>query len=418
MKQIQFILLVLFVTADFPVLGDDSLDTTLTLRQRAYQSLFPSEFEGASLLSDGLAYVQEELGVPVIEHDDAMVLQFLHPVRDSALYRGAGSYLLYYDPLRRIYPKLTIFLTTESDSTLWLTVTERQARRSMTISIGDTTIYTHIPVGLSIKKLFLLPFRVVMEQTKEHINWDSLLTLPDPAEYRKVITMSEAIRELLPTLPDAEDGAIDEHGNLVYIETNKVMEQLPGFNCSGFCKWVVDGLVYPIKNKYLPIEVLKEPTFDGTSLSIPFKELRDPYFGLDWTRNLSKAFYSAIDVLPHTHSIDVTTVYGSEYQKNIGYPIYDLVKILYMLARSEPGHLYLGSINQRFGDAPVLRQHIHVLVLFPYFDSLGRFHVNVFERNVESSLASLQRRYTSGFVHLVRVLAMENFQPLVLNAYE
>jgi len=38
---------------------------------------------------------------------------------------------------------------------------------------------------------------------------------------------------------------------------------------------------------------------------------------------------------------------------------------------------------------PTLRQHHHVIVLFPYFDARGSFQVVVMERNQETSLASL-----------------------------
>jgi hypothetical protein len=70
--------------------------------------------------------------------------------------------------------------------------------------------------------------------------------------------------------------------------------------------------------------------------------------------------------------------------------------------------LYLGSVNAPSALAvsegtPTLRQHHHVIVLFPYFDAQGDFQVSVMERNKETSLASLARRYAAEFVHLVHM---------------
>jgi len=68
-------------------------------------------------------------------------------------------------------------------------------------------------------------------------------------------------------------------------------------------------------------------------------------------------------------------------------------------------------VNTEFGAEPVLRQHVHVAVLFPYFDESGRFSITVLERNVETDIDSLAERYPGSYVHLVRVEADEAFQP-------
>ena len=87
-----------------------------------------------------------------------------------------------------------------------------------------------------------------------------------------------------------------------------------------------------------------------------------------------------------------------------------LRSVLYSLARTEPGTFYLGSVNGLFGSDPVLRQHTHVLVLFPYFDGNGRFEAAVMERSIETSVASLERRYPDDFIHLVRVRGDSDFE--------
>jgi hypothetical protein len=110
-------------------------------------------------------------------------------------------------------------------------------------------------------------------------------------------------------------------------------------------------------------------------------------------------------------SADVRSVSGFQYLEDVGYAVHDLGAVLYNLAVSEPGHFYIGSVNTQFGTAPVLRQHVHIAVFFPYFDEFGRFVVDVMERNVETSLESLEKRYPKDFVHLVRVRADSRFRP-------
>ena len=52
-----------------------------------------------------------------------------------------------------------------------------------------------------------------------------------------------------------------------------------------------------------------------------------------------------------------------------------------------------------------------MIVLLPYFDSAGVFQVVVMERNLQTSLASLTRRYGGEYVHLVHIDADGVFSP-------
>ncbi|MFA7565651.1 MAG: hypothetical protein WCY01_01390, partial [Alkalispirochaeta sp.] len=101
----------------------------------------------------------------------------------------------------------------------------------------------------------------------------------------------------------------------------------------------------------------------------------------------------------------------ARYVEDVGYRVESLSAVLYWLARNEPGTFYLGSVNRLFGSDPVLRQHTHVVVLFPWFDESGRFQVSVMERNVETSLSSLEKRYGKDYIHLVRVRGNPRFEP-------
>ena len=74
----------------------------------------------------------------------------------------------------------------------------------------------------------------------------------------------------------------------------------------------------------------------------------------------------------------------------------------------------VGSI-QLVGTDPVLKQHVHTVVLFPYFDESGVFRLVVMERNSETGISSLKNRYAADHIHLVRLPAFAGYTPPTLN---
>jgi len=331
---------------------------------------------------------------------------------------GAGSYVV-RRPVGASEPdQVKIFL--RSDPGYYLRIFPYENRARMDLHIADIATSRSIPVPLSFEQVLREPLSRIMELTLRTVDWPVLFPMGGTQHYAAVETMVRRARAALTDLPDAEDGAMDQHGNLVFIESLVLQDQEPGFNCSGFAKWIVDGLIGPLSGRYLSIDQLrtKHPNHRGHRWGLRHDELRDPYFGLDWTRNLALAAYSLnvhgtevpdSDIDPRT--ADVNSVPFSRYTRDVGYPVSELGRIMYLLAVSEPGHFYLASLSRPFGEEPVLRQHTHVAVLFPYFDHNGIFRVVVMERNIESSLVSLRRRYESEFIHLVRVQADDRYQP-------
>ncbi|MBI9104661.1 MAG: hypothetical protein JEY99_19760 [Spirochaetales bacterium] len=284
-------------------------------------------------------------------------------------------------------------------------------------------IYGNIVLPLTISQVFTSPLEHVMEMTSARIDW-SVYDAPPPASLsRNKIDVMNQIRREIDRLYDCDDGAMDADGNYVYIETLKAQETTPGgFNCSGFVKWIADGFVLPITGELMDIDSLKlkHPGIRGNSWSEFSEEARDPFFGLDWTRNIAltlAALRGESGITLRTEngpgsfeSADVREVPFFSYAEDIGWGVADLEPILYLLAKSEPGNFYIGSFNISYGEDQVLRQHTHVAALFPYFSALGEFKVAVFERNKETSLDSLNARYANDFVHLVRIQTKGEFQ--------
>lgn len=341
-------------------------------------------------------------------------LLFLNEVEGRFPLYGAGSMIIRRSLSDGAFSQVKVFLRSDERFFVRISPIDDEERVTLSVHAMGVTIHDGLILPFSMDTILQSRFSIVLEATKGIVRWSNLLTDVDPDATAAVRVMAERTREGLSTLPDAEDGAMDEHGNLVFIETLRLQDDLPGFNCSGFAKWVCDGLYGPLAGRYMSIAELKTKhlTSRGHRFSRPLEDERDPYFGLDWSRNLATTVAAArSSYRADVESADVRDVDGFRYLEDIGYEVEDLGLILFRLATAEPGHLYIGSVNTDFGSEPVLRQHVHIVVFFPYFDRTGRFHVDVMERNVETSLESLDRRYSGDFLHLVRVRADSRYEP-------
>ena len=337
----------------------------------------------------------------------AVYLLFVNEAFGEFPLYSAGSWILKKDGKTGALMQVKIFYRTEPGC--YLRLFPRGTRTFMDVYLFDSLLYKAVPLGMSLSVLLTEPFQRIVDRTMTTVDWSILLQNPDPSTYAPVLTMIQKIRRELPYLPDAEDGAMDKNGKLVFIADLRAQGNLPGFNCSGFAKWVADGLYKPKTGEYLDIEALKEKHLSrrGSRITNRFEKDRDPFFGLDWTRNIACSLAGVTE--PEQQDVRYLPFWA--YREDVGYPIEELEGILYTLAVQEGGNFYLGSINREYGTDPILRQHVHVVVLFPYFTEKGEFRVAVFERNVETGLSILKKHYKGNFIHLVRVKADPRFDP-------
>lgn len=350
-----------------------------------------------------------------VEQSDEFAYFVVVPERDGEFALDtAGTYILRRRRDNGRISQLKIFLRSSPEFFVRVQPV-RDDLSVMTVVLGGVPAYQDVPVPLGIPAVMEAPLGELLEVTGGMVDWSLVYPVWSRAEYKPVEIMVSRARSTLNTLPDAEDGAMDENGQLVFIESLVLQDQQPGFNCSGFAKWIVDGLSMGLYGHYLAIDPLKAKHTElrGHRWSDPREDDRDPYFGLDWTRNLASAMLSAErgEGTVDPEESDVRNVPFVTYVEDVGYPVERLKQIMYLLAVEEPGNFYLGSINREFGRDPQLHQHVHVVVLFPYFDSGGHFRVVVMERNVESSVASLDVRYHDDNIHLVRIRASAAYVP-------
>jgi hypothetical protein len=237
------------------------------------------------------------------------------------------------------------------------------------------------------------------------------------------------VRANIGGLQFADDGAINQNGAYALIATGALQpaagkdpsgNDYPGLNCSGFAKWLIDGILEPETGKLLTIADLKKPFGTrGSPFSAPYESL-DPFFGLDWTRNLASIANSTL-IAPQFGKIEEFEVRSAPFSsllpengdgelaenwpgwlKDVGFNVEGLKPLLYTLAIDHPDRFYLAAVSSESyapttptnpRGLPMLRRYFHVTALVPYFNEHGNFRVVVFESAAETNFTAFQKRY-------------------------
>ena len=334
-----------------------------------------------------------------------------------------------------------------SDFNVYLQFRPFLDERSNEMSFVDFVIYDafliqSFPLPIPFDRIMVLPMEEVLALMGNQLPRRYLD--PDPLMYRDSMSFIRSLRERLPELAFIDDGALNEYGEYVYINT--LLPQNPsshnglmGLNCSGFVKWVVDGILRPFTGERLPIAPLKEFFGSrGSSYTDIWESERDPFFGLDWNRNLasqagrilrSPSFSTLEEIevrdIPFSR-LNIRMLGGGinirhpAFIEEAGFPAESLLPLLYTLAIDEPGRIYLAAVNAEMGPPttaanprgiPRIRQYYHVAVLIPYFNERGTFQVAVFESAAETSITAFISRYPGEYVNLVRIPIDGRFDP-------
>ena len=347
-----------------------------------------------------------------------------------------GSWIIKRSETDGSFRQAKIFL--KSDPGTFARVYPAGTRSRIDVIAYGGVLYREVAVPLPFEEVLRSPFSRIRQLTADVIDWD--LFSPDPALYRDMRSLAAAVRDHLAGLAYADDGAIDSDGRSVFISTLADQPAPSGLNCSGFVKWLVDGMLHPITGSYLSVISLRNRMtgWRGGSFTENFEERLDPFFGLDWSRALAKAawstFYPSLtDDSPLSNDVDDAPFAlrvrdadpvngGSTYEAftdnfdDAGIDVRGLKASLFMLAEREPGRFYLAQFNARDREPPSLRRYFHIAALFPYFDDDGIFRVAVFESATETSLDRILADRDYEFVKLVRMPAAARFEPQALSS--
>ncbi|MBN2351867.1 MAG: hypothetical protein JXD23_04790 [Spirochaetales bacterium] len=361
------------------------------------KELKPDEYEYPSF--DG-----EPAGrLKIIFTTDAIFFLFMNRTDKGFPEAGKGNYLIKRsrDTLR--FESLKIFFRDEGYC--YMQVKPRGQESSLDVYLFGRRLYRDVPLPTSLEKLLTAPLSSLLDMTRGRVDWPRLFFHGRRAEDRRVTSVVNSISRELPGVREADDGALDRNGRFVRIADGTPQRGTKGLNCSGFAKWIIDGFYFPVSGALSEIDLLKTKHLDrrGTRWSDVRETERDPYFGLDWTRNLAAALKGArTGDSPDIESCDVRQVPFFDYEEDSGYRMEDLYHVLFFLAVDEPGMAYLGAVNDIYKRDPLLVEYFHVATFFPHFDETGRFRVAVMDQHKDLDVFRFIERYRSEFVHLVR----------------
>jgi hypothetical protein len=309
----------------------------------------------------------------------------------------------------------------------------------MDVVLYDAYVVRSLPLGVPFERLYTMPVEDALNLAGD--KFPRQYFEPFPESYRDQRRFIAEVRKRLPELRYADDGAIDDQGGYVFIETLAVQPSRSkrGLNCSGFAKWLIDGILRPVTGRRLSIPPLKAPFGErGSSHTGLWEDLRDPFFGLDWIRNLasaaagtlrSPAYGSLEEIEVRTGPFSLIINRNGKtaavrsypgFEENAGYGFEGLHPLLYTLAIDEPGKFYLAAVNTEMGPpttpdnlrgTPRMRQYFHIAALVPYFNEYGVFQIAVFESAAETSFSAFKNRYPGHYANLVRVLVETDFDP-------
>jgi hypothetical protein len=292
-----------------------------------------------------------------------------------------------------------------------------------------------IPIAVPFERLYTMPLNDILRLVEN--KFPMRYFQPDISNYRETRTFVAQVRSKLTGLRYVDDGAINENGRFVFIETLQPQPaNLQGFNCSGFSKWIIDGILRPVTGKRLPITPLKAPFGNrGSSFTANYEQQKDIFFGLDWIRNLAAEANGTLKS-PSYRSLDEFEVRRNDFAHilmndkgslvvhsypgflpDAGYGVEGLHPLLYTLAIDEPYCFFLAASNTEISTpssprgTPSLRQYNHVAVFVPYFDENGFFKIAVFESAAETSFADFRKHHPGQYVNLVKIPVSPTFDP-------
>jgi hypothetical protein len=393
-------------------------------------SVPPENWEARSRLTDTIFAPVRSAGAAgrlvIAQTSGASKVLFRPDVQSGALYLvfanqtggvypldGAGTFIIKRSLTDGSFLQAKVFM--QDGPGTYVRFFPQGERTLMDVVLFGEPFQSRIVLPVSFDRLLVSPLSSIVEWSSAVVSWPIIFAPAPGAGDNRLAAMVQTLKSRLPGLRDMDDGAMDGEGRMVYIATTA--PAVKGcFNCSGFAKWVVDGLYAPLAGRTMDIALLKSRNAARNNpWSARFEEELDPWFGLDWCRGLARTVAQVqTGTAPTDAQIDVRDSDRVPYIRDVGYPVSKLEYLLYFLARANPGMLYIGSVNApsagvKSEGTPTLRQHHHLVVLFPYFDATGAFRVAVMERNLQTSLASLTRRYGSEYVHLVRISSEGSF---------
>lgn len=121
----------------------------------------------------------------------------------------------------------------------------------------NTLIYKDVKLPFKIEDIAVISLANIINYIGKVV--DFRYFIPEYFDiYKNISNMVISLRKSLRSFPIAEvaDGAMNEYGKMVHIETGLLQKDPVGFNCSGFVKWVADSIYKSMTGRLLKLMIL------------------------------------------------------------------------------------------------------------------------------------------------------------------
>lgn len=398
---------------------EDNSSARFEMMKELREGFIPIEDLSSRYISIGKGILQDKVLFTFEREGENTYYSFINPINGVNSYPyTTGSYVIEKNSKGEI-EEIKIFLINRPDSYILLKSKKDQTVAS--VSLMGRVIYRDIYILKGISYFALVPLDSLKYYLENFVDITLLFPVYQSISERGIFMVDEISRNL-DGVSEVFDGGMNNKGEMAYIANGSLQESPYGFNCSGFSKWVADGIYEARTGKLLSFDRLKKRhlTARGSESTLIYEKERDPYFGLDWIRNIASVLSTFNEEEPFsdkdsTH-FDIRNLPFITFVEERGFAIEDLDLALYILAVKNPEYFYMGSVSTPFGENPTLIQHRHVTVLFPYIDEQGSFQVVVGDINELTNIDSLKNRYGysryshNGYIYLVEIPTTTNFK--------
>lgn len=327
----------------------------------------------------------------------------------APFFYNSVSYNAVYQPRIDAETKETVSYTIyfKPEKSVRMDVFPYEDRIKADVIVYGQRIYNGTVIPLSWEKFLSLNFEDIIDASRMVIDWDLLLAAQNKAQSRTVQIITERIDKALPDIKLADYKAMSERGKWVDISDGSEYSRAL-VNSFGFVKWIADGFYKPATGRLMNLNDLVFKHFEeapNNNWLIKETFRRNPYFGMDWIKNIGLKLnrLSVPDIT--ANEIEVRTVPFYGFTETAGFDTSALRFVMYYLAAKEPSRFYFISYSrpsQWTGDRTLL-EHSKTAVAFPTIDYRGLLDLSYYENGKKIDAEDIEERIGDANIYLIGV---------------
>ena len=299
------------------------------------------------------------------------------------------SFTIFFKPTRQIY--MTVFPYGERC-------------RADAVVYGQR-IYNGTVLPISWEKAAEKNFEDLIRASKAVWDWDLLLAQQNKTQTRTVLAVEKQIDEKLPDLKLADYKAMSETGKWIDIADGSEYSRAL-VNSFGFVKWIADGFYRPATGRLMNLNDLVLKHFEEAPNNhwlIKETFRRNPYFGLDWIKNIGLKLNRLTLPDATVGEIEVKSIPFYGFTETAGIHTSALPFVLYWLAAKTPSKFYLISYSSSspWSEDRTLLEHSKTAVAFPTIDYRGLLSVAYYENGIKIPIEQIEERIKDSNISLV-----------------